>query len=250
MLNVMSNLLKQAFLSEQNVDGVFLQVVQQVMELYSLKLTIDYKRYVIDTMKHLYTVYSNKISKQISKKTVIFLNAITIKRILSSIIKFKPITQKKHTQLPPPPITFIKKGQVSIEELFENNLSVSVDQLFFNTEQHEWWSNRGKEQKNISIPSIIITPPLEHTQEHTQEQKERVQEHKERVQEHTHEQKERVQEQKQEYTQEHKERVQEHTHEQKERVQEHKEREEQVHVREERVFETATVRRRPRALVL
>jgi len=88
----MLQLIKQAFLSEFNASIVFQQIQMEIKKQYNLNVGEDYKDYVRKMMYYLFEIYSPKFTSKHfvkCKKTVILMNAVTIKRTLSTIVKFK-----------------------------------------------------------------------------------------------------------------------------------------------------------------
>jgi hypothetical protein len=119
--------LENAYLSVKNIDLVYQQINFEIKELYKLSLSDKrYKSYVKNMMKYIFTEYSPKFTeKQFSqgKKTIIFLNAITIKRLLTILVQFRPKEKIPEHWIH---IQEVEPGSIPVEEIiYEKSIALT-----------------------------------------------------------------------------------------------------------------------------
>jgi hypothetical protein len=151
-------LIKEAFLSDFNISVVFKQIQIEIKAQYNIKVGPKYLSYTQEMMHYLFSVYCKKFTKvhlEKGKKTVILMNAVTIKRVLSNIITFKPPPiqkpVKQESNVFNIPSTFI--GSVKVDSLlYKDDYCVNIKDLMNSkNETHEWWNSQEKNNQEFEI---------------------------------------------------------------------------------------------------
>ena len=82
-------IIKQAFLSVKNIECVYSQIKYDMENIYRLDIYDFYKEYTKSMMEFIFKNYNDKLTNDHinnGKKTIILLNAISIKRIFNQVV--------------------------------------------------------------------------------------------------------------------------------------------------------------------